>query len=74
MNSPALIGRPWPGSELDAAALDRRLVDSVLVTQRIEVARLGAEILRGQNADAREAFVLLASDREAPGAAFPRNR
>ena len=49
---------------LDAAALDRRLVDAVFVTQRIEVARLRAEILHGQNADAREALILLASDGE----------
>ena len=32
---------------LDAAALDRRLVDAVFVTQRIEVARLRAEVLHG---------------------------
>ena len=49
---------------LDAAALDRRLVDAVFVAQRIEVARLRAEVLHGQNADAREALILLASDGE----------
>ncbi len=64
MNSPALIGRPWPGSGLDAAALDRRLVDAVLVAQRIAVARLRAEVLHRQDADAREALVLLAGDGE----------
>src|SRR5262249_1768672 len=40
----------------------RRLIDAVLVTQRIEIARLRAEILHGQNADARQILVLLASD------------
>ena len=52
MNSPALIGRPCPGSGLDAAALDRRLVDAVFVTQWVEVAWLRAEVLHGQDADA----------------------
>src|SRR5262245_36377591 len=37
---------------IDSAALDRRLVDTVFVTQRIEIARLRAEVLHGQNADA----------------------
>src|SRR5262249_26971833 len=49
---------------VDAAALDRRLVDAVFVTQRIEVARLRAKVLRDQNADARDALILLASDGE----------
>ena len=39
------LDRPSIGRrKLDAAALDRWLVDAVLVTQRIEVARLGAEV------------------------------
>src|SRR5262245_3361340 len=33
---------------LDTAALDRRLIDAVLVTQRIEIAGLRAEVLRVQ--------------------------
>ncbi len=37
--------RPLAGQRLGAAALDRRLVDAVFVTQRIEVARLRAEVL-----------------------------
>src|SRR5256885_7671524 len=37
---------------VDATALDRGLVDTVFVTQRIAVAGLRAEILHGQNADA----------------------
>ena len=49
---------------LDAAALDRRLVDAVFVAQRIEVARLRAEVLHGQDADAGEALILLAGDGE----------
>ena len=46
MNSPALIGRSLAGQRLDAAALDRGLADAVLVAERIEVARLRAEVLR----------------------------
>src|SRR4029077_9461432 len=37
---------------------------AVLVAQRIAVARLGAKVLHRQNADARDALVLLASDRK----------
>src|SRR5215469_12801258 len=48
---------------IDATALDCGLVDTVFVTHGIEVARLRAEILDSQNADARN-LVLLASDRE----------
>ena len=62
------------GKRLDAAALDRRLVDAVLVAQRIEVARLRAEVLHRQNADAGEALILLAGDGEQRAATFPRNR
>ena len=51
MNSPALIGRPLSGKRLHTAAFDRRLVDAVLVSQRITVAGLGAEVLDGQNFD-----------------------
>ena len=55
---------------VDAAALDRRLVDAVLVAERIEVARLRAEVLSLQNADTREAFILLASDGEGAAPLF----
>src|SRR5262249_26586617 len=55
---------PPAGRRLHAAALDRRLIDAVLVTERIEIVRLRAEVLTGQHADAREALVLFASDRE----------
>src|SRR6185295_3109106 len=56
--------RPLTRQRLDAAALDRRLIDAVFVTQRIEVARLRAEGLLGQKAHPRELLPLLASDRE----------
>src|SRR5262249_24093979 len=54
------VARRW----LNAAALDRRLVDAVFLAQRIAIARLRAEVLDGEYADAREALVLLASHRE----------
>src|SRR6185503_6237750 len=47
-----------------AAALDRRLVDAVFVPERIAIARLRAEVLDGEHANAREALVLLASNGE----------
>src|SRR5262249_26320846 len=49
------------GQRLDAATLDRRLIDAVLVAQRIEIAWLRPEVLTGHHADAREALVLFAS-------------
>src|SRR5262245_36481396 len=55
---------PLARQRVAAAALDRRLVDAVLVAQRIEITRLGAELLHRQDADARDALVLLTSDRE----------
>src|SRR5262245_5337817 len=55
---------------MDSAALDCRLVDAVFVTQRIAVAGLGAEVLRGQYADARDALVLLTSDRKRAASLF----
>src|SRR4030095_13838815 len=59
--------RRW---QLEAAALDRRLVDAVFVAERIEVARLRTEVVHRHNADAREALVLLASDREGAAVLF----
>src|SRR5215472_5087425 len=49
---------------LNAAALDRRLVDPVFVAQGIAIVRLRAKVLHRQNADAREALVLLAGNGE----------
>src|SRR4051812_13263286 len=40
------------GQRLDAAALDGRLADTVLVAERVEVAGLGAEVVHHQNGDA----------------------
>src|SRR6185295_964529 len=56
----------WPltRQRLDAAALDRRLIDAVFVTQRIEVARLRAEVLDEQQVDPRHALVVLAGKLE----------
>ena len=55
MNSPALIGRPWPGNGSTPLPSMAGLTDRVLVAQRVEVARLGAEVLRHQHGDAGEA-------------------
>ena len=57
------LDRPLARERL-AAALDRRLIDAVLVAQRIAVARLGAEPFRDQDADSLEAVVLLPGDLE----------
>src|SRR5262249_1305738 len=64
--------RPLAGQRIEAAAFDRGLIDTVLVAERIEVARLGAEVLDRENADAGEAFILLARDREGALMAFFR--
>src|SRR5262249_10130652 len=61
LDGPALA-REW----IDAAALDGRLVDAVLVAERIEIAGLRAEVLHGHDADARQALILLAGNREGP--------
>src|SRR5262249_11741194 len=55
---------------LNTAALDRRLVDAVFVTERIAIARLRAEVLHGEDADARKALVLLAGNRESAAPLF----
>src|SRR5882672_2236517 len=60
------VARP----RLNAAALDRRLVDAVFVPERIEIARLCAEVLHGEHADPREALVLLASNGEGAAPIF----
>src|SRR5262249_35030113 len=61
----ARLDRPAPsGRRLHAAALDRRLIDAVLVTERIEIVCLRAEVLTGQHPDARELLELFVSDRE----------
>ena len=56
--------RSLAGQRLGAAALDRRLVDAVFVTQGIQVSGLKAEVLHPQNADARKTLVLFAGDLE----------
>ena len=52
--------------------LDRRLVNVVFVAERIAVARLSAEVLLGQNANARNGLVLVHSDCKAAAQHFPR--
>src|SRR5258706_432395 len=51
----------WPltGKGLDATTLDGRLADAVFIAERIETARLSAEVLKQQHTDAREAVILL---------------
>src|SRR5262249_20245220 len=58
-----LAGLDWPSlarQGLDTAALDRRLVDAILVAERIAIARLRTKILYGQDSDSRHVSVLLA--------------
>src|SRR5262245_41415543 len=56
------LDRPTlPRQRFDAAAFDWRLIDAVFVTQRVQVARLCAEVQTAQYDDTREAFVLRAS-------------
>src|SRR6185437_5262310 len=62
------LAREW----LDAAALDRRLVDAILVAQRIEIPGLRAEVLQGQDRDPREALVLFPGDGEGTAPLFLR--
>ena len=51
--------RSLAGQGIDAAALDGGLADRILVAQRVEVARLGAEVLRHQHGEAGKSLVLL---------------
>ena len=50
---------PLAGQRIDAATLDGRLADAVFVAERIEVARLSAEVLSHQDSDARKPLILL---------------
>ena len=59
MNSPALIGRPCPGSGGTSAAFDGGLANEVLVAQGVAVARLRPEFLCGEHRDTLEALKLL---------------
>src|SRR5271169_48667 len=61
---------PVSGEWFDAAALDCRLVDAIFITERIQIARLRAEILHGQDADTRKTLELLPSDAEDPAPVF----
>ena len=58
MNSPALIGRPCPGSGGTSAAFDGGLANEVLVSEGVAVARLRPEFLRGEQRDTLEALKL----------------
>src|SRR6185503_16828703 len=57
---------------LDAAALDRRLVDAILVAQRVEIPRLRAEVLHGQDRNSRGALVLFPGDGKGAAPLFLR--
>src|SRR4029453_14076054 len=72
-NELAGLDRPTVARQrLNTAALDGGLVDAVFVTERIAIARLRAEVLDGEHAEAREALVLLASNREGAAPLFVR--
>jgi hypothetical protein len=73
MNSPALIGRPWPGSGSTPLPSIAGWSIPSFVPQRIEVGRLRAEVLHGQNADAGKNPRTARGDASAADA-FPRNR
>jgi hypothetical protein len=64
-----LDGPSLPGQRVDPAPLDGGLTDRVPVAQRVEVARLGAEVLRHQHRDPGEPLILLLRHlhRVAPG-------
>ena len=53
-----LDGTPLTGQRIDAAALDRRLANAVLVAERIEVPRLAAEVLGPHDFKAAHSMVL----------------
>ena len=70
MNSPALIGWPWPGSgATPLPAIAGWLADAVLVAERIEASRLRPEVLHIDDRDAGQADRLLA--RNVRGATLP---
>ena len=51
--------RSLTGQRLDATALDRGLTDRIPVPERVQIARLSAEVLRGHDCQARPSFVVL---------------
>src|SRR6266404_3400987 len=50
---------PLTGKRLNATALDGGLSDAVFIAERVETARLSAEVLNQQDGDARKALILL---------------
>src|SRR5258705_12639679 len=50
---------PLTGKRIDATALDGGLSDAVFITERVETARLSAEVLNQQDGDARKTLILL---------------
>src|SRR5258705_10449247 len=50
---------PLTGKRIDATALDGGLADAVFITERVETARLSAEVLNQQDGDARKTLILL---------------
>src|SRR6266478_7786954 len=50
---------PLTGKRIDATALDGGLSDAVFISERVETARLSAEVLNQQDGDARKTLILL---------------
>src|SRR5258706_91640 len=50
---------PLTGKRLNATALDSGLADAVFISERVETARLSAEVLNQQDGDARKTLILL---------------
>src|SRR6266404_469572 len=50
---------PLTGKRLDSTSLDGGLADAVFIAERVETARLSAEVLNQQDGDARKALILL---------------
>src|SRR6266849_3741500 len=50
---------PLTGKRIDATALDGGLSDAVFIAERVETARLSAEVLTQQDGDTRKALILL---------------
>ena len=63
-------GATLSGQWIDTAALDGGLADTVLVAERIEIARLSAEVLSVQHRNAGKSVILLARQRHGAAPLF----
>src|SRR5207245_5935575 len=50
---------PLTGKRIDTTAFNGGLADAVFIAERVETARLGAEVLNQQDGDARKTLILL---------------